>query len=78
MRIAPLTITTSGSWLSRSNRTQGRKGDAWPVRYVDTTVVAGGDVPIEETAANQRGRLTEATASVVVAVVVAGVLAGWC
>jgi hypothetical protein len=25
----------------------GRQGDAWPVRYVDTAVVTGGDVSIE-------------------------------
>ncbi len=25
----------------------GRQGDAWPVRYVDTAVVASGDVPVQ-------------------------------
>ncbi len=27
----------------------GRQGDAWPVRYIDTAVVAGGDVPVQDT-----------------------------
>jgi hypothetical protein len=26
----------------------GQQGDAWPVRYVDTTVVADGDVPVQD------------------------------
>jgi hypothetical protein len=32
----------------------GRQGDAWPVRYIDTAVVAGGDVPVEQTPTGRR------------------------
>ncbi|MEV0732361.1 hypothetical protein [Polymorphospora sp. NPDC050346] len=32
----------------------GRRGDAWPVRTVATSVVAGGDVPVEDTPAGRR------------------------
>ena len=32
----------------------GRQGDAWPVRYVNTAVVAGGDVPVQDTLEGHR------------------------
>lgn|SRR2546430_980670 len=32
----------------------GRQGDAWPVRYVDTAVVATGDVPVQDTPEGRR------------------------
>jgi hypothetical protein len=35
----------------------GRQGDAWPVKYVDTAVVAGGDVPVETSSAGRRAVL---------------------
>jgi hypothetical protein len=32
----------------------GRQGDAWPVRYIDTSVVAGGDVPVHDAPEGRR------------------------
>ncbi len=32
----------------------GRQGDAWPVRYVDTAIVTGGDVSVESTHEGRR------------------------
>jgi hypothetical protein len=32
----------------------GRQGDAWPVRYVDTAIVASGDVPVQDTPEGHR------------------------
>lgn len=32
----------------------GRQGDAWPVRYVDTAIVTGGDVSVESTLEGRR------------------------
>jgi hypothetical protein len=32
----------------------GRQGDAWPVRYIDTAVVAGGDVSVQDTPEGRR------------------------
>jgi hypothetical protein len=37
----------------------GRQGDAWPVKYVDTAVVAGGDVPVEQSGAGRRAVLDD-------------------
>jgi hypothetical protein len=37
----------------------GRQGDAWPVKYVDTDVVAGGDVPVEDTGSGRRAVLDD-------------------
>ena len=37
----------------------GRQGDAWPVKYVDTAVVAGGDVAIEDTPTGRRAVLDD-------------------
>lgn len=37
----------------------GRQGDAWPVKYVDTDVVAGGDVPVENTGSGRRAVLDD-------------------
>lgn len=32
----------------------GRQGDAWPVRYIDTAIVASGDVPVQDTPEGHR------------------------
>ncbi len=32
----------------------GTQGDAWPVRFIDTAVVADGNVPVEETTEGRR------------------------
>jgi hypothetical protein len=34
----------------------GRQGDAWPVKYVDTAVVAGGDVAVQDSVGGPPGR----------------------
>ena len=39
----------------------GRQGDAWPVRYIDTAVVAGGDVPVEDTPEGRRAVVDDIT-----------------
>ncbi|MGW5721884.1 hypothetical protein ACWEVP_37320 [Amycolatopsis sp. NPDC003865] len=42
----------------------GAKGDAWPVRFVDTVVVAGGDVPVEENAEGRRAVIDDVVLTV--------------
>ncbi|MGC4856557.1 hypothetical protein ACLQ24_25095 [Micromonospora sp. DT4] len=37
----------------------GRQGDAWPVKYVETAVVAGGDVLVEKTDSGSRAVLDD-------------------
>lgn len=39
---------------SNPSKHWGRQGDAWPVRYIDTAVVADGEVPVQDTPEGHR------------------------
>lgn len=42
----------------------GTQGDAWPVRFIDTAVVAGGNVPVEETTEGRRAVIDDVVLTV--------------
>lgn len=42
----------------------GTQGDAWPARTEDTAVVAGGNVPVEETAKGRRAVIDDVVLTV--------------
>jgi hypothetical protein len=42
----------------------GTQGDAWPVRAIDTAVVAGGNVPVEETTEGRRAVIDDVVLTV--------------
>jgi hypothetical protein len=42
----------------------GTQGDAWPVRFVDTAVVADGNVPVEETTEGRRAVIDDVVLTV--------------
>jgi hypothetical protein len=42
----------------------GQQGDAWPLRYIDTEVITGGDVPVQETPQGQRAVVNGITLTV--------------
>ena len=42
----------------------GQQGDAWPVRYIDTEVITGGDVPVQEIPQGQRAVVNGITLTV--------------
>lgn len=42
----------------------GAQGDAWPVRFIDTAVVAGGNVPVEETTDGRRAVIDDVVLTV--------------
>jgi hypothetical protein len=42
----------------------GTRGDAWPVRFIDTAVVAGGDVAVERTPTGRRAVIDDVVLNV--------------